>query len=604
MARLSSCMSWINTPWSPRPISLVATFFAFSSLLSATASQAASCKNDGGLLYLGNNKSDSRSIWVSGTIAGSYRLEAAQGNTTVDTWSLNRSGLHLSISPFVSSGNGGTHRLFSQGGGPDCLIDTQNQKRDFQLPDNIKPPSLVKPPIGNWFGNFARPLPPVVVIPPGGVFPSAPGGITPPIGTLPPSGVTPGRPGPITPPSSGVTPPIGTVSPEGVTPTRPGPLFPSFGNATAPVATLPPSGVTPGRPGPITPPSSGVTPPIGTRPPTTTSPVQLPGAVVIRRPDGLITGYCIDPRTPSETEAPNGVAFCTRDQLILAGRLREEDQVPLTPGRDLVEPTAWNGWTSVSGVFVDDTRFDRDFRTLAGTAAFGADRKLNDSMVAGFSVTFEATDTEGFNSNLKIDTQGFEIGPYVAARLSQHWAVDGSLSYGFSSSQSDISVLSGVYYTHEIGTTFGIHGQYEAGSYQIRPELSATYSRVFSSGYDLDGTILGTDVAVPIDGNAASLGTVEFSTEVSRQFALSNGFLIQPYVEAGAVYEYLRPNDGKILNGSLQPVTPSPWSFTLRGGATALLTQNVSLDAKGGYLSFGQNGLDVWEMDMRLAIAF
>ncbi|MGX1497444.1 outer membrane autotransporter protein [Labrenzia sp. MBR-25] len=559
----------------------------------STPAVAANCKNDGGLLFLGTNKSDSRSIWISGTVAGDYRLDAAQGNQTVDTWSRTSTGLHLSTSPVVSSGNGGTHKLYGVDGGSDCLIDTQNQKRDFQLPDNIKPPSLVTPPIGRLFPNFGRPVPPIAILPPSGVMPGLPGpisppasGVTPPIGTLPPAGLSPGRPGT-------ATPPIGVAPPSGVLPGAPG-------GVTPPIGTLPPSGGGTGAPG-------TVTPPIGTLPPDSRTPTQpsVPaGFVPVRRADGQVISYCIDPRSIEEAQSANEQAFCTRDQLLAAGRLQEQEEVPITPGRDLIEPTLWNAWSTVTGVYSDDRRFGRDFQTLSGTAAIGADRKLTENLVAGVSVTFETIDTDGFNSTLKIDTQGFEIGPYVAVRISQHWAVDGSLSYGFANSQSDISVLSGEYNTHELGATFSVHGQYSLSEIQVRPKATVTFNRVFSDGYDLNGTILNRAVSVPISGNAASLGTIELSTEFSRQFTLQDGLLIQPYVEAGAVYEYLRPNDGKILDDELNYVTASAWSFTLRGGATALLAENVTLDAKGGYLSLGQNGLDVWEGQLRVAIGF
>lgn len=297
-------------------------------------------------------------------------------------------------------------------------------------------------------------------------------------------------------------------------------------------------------------------------------------------------------------------AFCTREQLRAEGRLQAQDEVSITPGRELIAPTRWNAWSTVTGLVVDDSRFGRDFQTLSGTAAFGADRKITDNTVAGLSVSFETIDTDGFNSNLQIDTQGVEIGPYVAMRLSQHWAVDGSLSYGFSTSQSDISVLDGDYVSHEFGATFSVHGQYTLSEIQVRPKATLSFNRVFSDSYDLSGTILNQYVSVPISGNAASLGTLELSTEISREFDLGNGRIIQPYVEAGAVYEYLRPNDGKILDGNLNQVTPSAWSFTLRGGATALIANNVTLDASGGYLSFGQANLDVFEGKLRLAIGF
>ena len=152
------------------------------------AAHAKQCDANGGVRFLGTGASGGQSVWISGTSAGAFRLEAAQGNQTVDTWSKNRRGLHVSLSPVVSSGNGGTHKLYSS---DDCLLDTQNQKNGFVFPPNIIPPGISRPPLN-------RPLTPTV-----------PGGVKPPIGALPTAPITPTVPG-------GVTPPIGTlpVSPD------------------------------------------------------------------------------------------------------------------------------------------------------------------------------------------------------------------------------------------------------------------------------------------------------------------------------------------------------------------------------------------------------
>src|SRR5215510_3193073 len=97
------------------------------------------CDAQGGLFYLGNNRDDSRSIWLSGTSAGSFRLDAAQGNTTVDQWTKSSRGLNITASPFVSQGNGGVHKLYDTSGNKDCLLDTQNQKGGGILPHIILP---------------------------------------------------------------------------------------------------------------------------------------------------------------------------------------------------------------------------------------------------------------------------------------------------------------------------------------------------------------------------------------------------------------------------------------------------------------------------------
>ncbi|WP_170425151.1 autotransporter outer membrane beta-barrel domain-containing protein [Ruegeria arenilitoris] len=147
------------------------------SLSGALGSEVAAqqCGSSGDLIYIGRTRGEASSVWLSTTARGDFRLEAAQGNTTVDNWSQTRSGPHLSFSPFVSNGSGGVHRLFEVGAAPngrDCLVDTRNQRRNWSLPG--RPP-------GGGGGNPGGP----------GGGPGGPGGG----GGNPGGGGTGGRPG-------------------------------------------------------------------------------------------------------------------------------------------------------------------------------------------------------------------------------------------------------------------------------------------------------------------------------------------------------------------------------------------------------------------------
>jgi hypothetical protein len=77
-----------------------------------------------------------------------------------------------------------------------------------------------------------------------------------------------------------------------------------------------------------------------------------------------------------------------------------------------------------------------------------------------------------------------------------------------------------------------------------------------------------------------------------------------PYVELGANYEFARPNGGRILTGDLSLATPSPWSYSIHGGARTLIWKTVLIEASAGYLSFGQRGLDAWEGLLRASLSF
>ncbi len=78
-----------------------ALLFTLGAAIS-TAAAAQSCKYSGGLAFLGTTTDGTRAVWLSGMGTGSYTLESAQGNQTVDTWSRVRRGVDLSVSPVVS----------------------------------------------------------------------------------------------------------------------------------------------------------------------------------------------------------------------------------------------------------------------------------------------------------------------------------------------------------------------------------------------------------------------------------------------------------------------------------------------------------------------
>lgn len=89
---------------------------------------------------------------------------------------------------------------------------------------------------------------------------------------------------------------------------------------------------------------------------------------------------------------------------------------------------------------------------------------------------------------------------------------------------------------------------------------------------------------------------------MNRLWTVSDDLLVLPYGRAGVRYDFDRPNDGELVTPDLELVTPSAWSGNLRLGVKALVNKEVIVDASGGYLSFGQNGLDVWHG--RLAVSW
>src|SRR5882672_6226543 len=299
MAASSSkhCNAIRSGPRHPSAPVLVRAVRAVLALSAALYSTDAAAQCVGGLIFLGPTADHARSVWLSATRgAGGYQLTVP--GQTVDTWTRDRRGLRLTVSPVVANGTPGEHTLSSTTNGCSIASVKQNQGSVFpQLPNHLPP--MLRPGGdgghhhgedgedgdhhhhggggdggdhgngggnggdhgggdgghhgggnggGNGGGEPGGVTPPIVIPPPTGVMPTVPGGVAPPIATLPPTGVMPTVPG-------GVAPPIATLPPTGVMPTVPG-------GVTPPIATLPPTGVMPTVPG-------GVTPPIGTLPPPT-----------------------------------------------------------------------------------------------------------------------------------------------------------------------------------------------------------------------------------------------------------------------------------------------------------------------------------------------
>jgi hypothetical protein len=116
--------------------------------------------------------------------------------------------------------------------------------------------------------------------------------------------------------------------------------------------------------------------------------------------------------------------------------------------------------------------------------------------------------------------------------------------------------------------------------------------------------VIGTPVTLQVAENKFNYGVTEAVVEVNRVISLSNGKMVVPYAELGARYEFERPNGGQMLAFDLTTATPSAWTGSLRVGARALVTRTTFFEASLGYLSIGQQGLDVIEARLFLSHAF
>jgi len=310
----------------------------------------------------------------------------------------------------------------------------------------------------------------------------------------------------------------------------------------------------------------------------------------------------VDPR---ERKPKRGEVICPDTDLSATSPPGGGFDVPLTPGRDLGVQSLWNTWAQVNYLGVSDRRYGLDLKNSAGSVSFGIDRRLNTDVVVGLTGSMQSSTSKGFDDQMRVETQGYSVGPYVAVRLSPHWAMDATFTYGQVKNDVRLAILNGSYKPEIYSGSFTLHGQYTVGDYFVRPKAALYYSHVRNGSYDMAGFLFGLlPVNVTLPASRFNAGVVEPSAEISRIIRLTSDIYAMPYVEFGARYEFERPNGGEILAGDLSLVVPTPWSGFVRPRLRVSVANSWLIEAAGAYLSIGRNGLDVWEGKFRVSYGF
>lgn len=449
-------------------------FLTFLLFFSITICFAAPPDNgvQGRLIFLGVNHSSTKSVWLSLTsAAGSFKLEGP-GNQLVDEWSKSQRGARLSLSPFVSQGNGGTHHLINAA--DNKTLDSQNQQGGIVFP----PFSPSQP------GTPSHPI----VTPPG----------------------TPGSPG--TPSHPIVTPPA-----------------------------------TPGTPG--------------------------------------------TPTTPGTSTVSSNISSEDFDQ-----------EAPITKARQLDLEHSWNVWSDNYYFGIRDGRNNVNTEGGATNFIIGADRHITNNFVGGFSLSAIHLDTNAYNNALNNNARGYQLGPYFGYMISPKWSVDGSFNYGQIQNNNTIVTLNSAYTTKLANATLHSTGLFQFGNFQIRPQPLISYTYFSNPTYNFNGTVVNTPVQITRHAEHFALGYAEFKVENNYTHERKNGDIIQPYVELGVDYAFVRPSDDQVYSGNLALANTPQAAGLVTLGLRAIHANKLLLQASGSYLSIGQSSYDLW--DVRLLVSY
>lgn len=277
-------------------------------------------------------------------------------------------------------------------------------------------------------------------------------------------------------------------------------------------------------------------------------------------------------------------------------------EVPLTPGRDLLDNTQWNSWVDTSYTRIRDRRDNQDLDGSGGVVLLGADRRVDDAMVAGMMLSLENSRTDVYGGEQQVDVNGFMVGPYMAYQLSPTWSLYANFNLGHFNQDQQLSTLSGSGDVQRYALTVNAEGQYMLDEVYLRPKILLSYLHSNNEAYELAGAVEGSVISLRLPEDSYNTGGLQPSLEVSRQIDLSNGTVLVPYVEVGVNYAFERPDASTLSLTGLDE--PSRFSGMTRLGARTLLGESSMLDFNSSYQSIGTPGLDVWEAELLFSHAF
>ena len=173
---------------------------------------------------------------------------------------------------------------------------------------------------------------------------------------------------------------------------------------------------------------------------------------------------------------------------------------------------------------------DGDFSVLYA----GADYMLSDDVLIGALVQYDQIDLDGRHDGVgAADGDGFMVGPYITARLSDNFYADARFAIG--TSENTISPLGT--YTDEFDTDRQLFAGSLIGDFPLdetsvfRPAITVRHISERQNQYR-------DSLGVVIPEQSIDQGEISFAPRYQTQMLLSDDITIRPYAEAEGIYAY------------------------------------------------------------------
>jgi len=222
-----------------------------------------------------------------------------------------------------------------------------------------------------------------------------------------------------------------------------------------------------------------------------------------------------------------------------------------------------------------------------GLIYLGADYVISDKLLIGGLVQLDSFETDSDSNVGDFKGDGFMVGPYATARLSEKIYVDGRLAWG--SSNNDVAPLGtsrDEFETDRSLVTLSVTGDFNAGkSIKIRPTLGFRHISETQNEYD-------DSFGVRIPEQKIDQGELSFAPHIEKRIALNNGWTFNPYGTVEGIVSFGDEFESVFENGARARIEAGGTIRSesgVRAGISAFADGigRDNFDAQGIRISFG-----------------
>lgn len=257
----------------------------------------------------------------------------------------------------------------------------------------------------------------------------------------------------------------------------------------------------------------------------------------------------------------------------------------------IYDDEGWDVWVKGSW-----TQVDRETsKTDVGIVHAGVDYRFNSSLVIGLMAQYDWADEDDATNAFSIDGEGWMIGPYVVAQLTDQVVFQGRVAYGESDNDvSPTNTFTDSFDTQRWLAKGQLEGTLQGDGFTVTPHVAVTWFHETSDSYvDSNGNTIA--------GQTSDIGRLTFGPTWSTSYTTAAGITLTPTFGISGVWDFEAP---EILDLSTGTATGDD-SFRARldGGLAVSLADGVSVTGSGFYDGIGADDFSAYGGSLRVRMS-